>query len=324
MTPKHENTIRISKLKKRTSAPIAIFLTILIFMAAIFLSDDLSVFAKSGLLLSSNVIIPSVFPFLLLCDATMPYIQFESMKPVRFIFEKCFNISGCALSAFICGILCGFPIGAKLALSLYKCGKISKDECERLMAFSNNASPGYIISAIGIGMRGNLSDGLVLYFSTVISAIITGILVGIGKEKTNFSPNIYKQNYNFVESVKNSTLICLTICGFITTFSILSGLLYKAVNSEMILYFILPFLEIGNAATIISKSNYLLPVTSLILTAFSIGFSGLSVCAQTKSLISNEDVSFFRYVLIKLLQGLITVIVTLLIYKIINYIYIIG
>jgi hypothetical protein len=257
------------------------------------------------------VIIPSVFPFLILTDIVIPYIKFENIKPLKYAFEKVFKISGCGVSALLCGLLCGFPIGARLAFSLYKTERISRDECERLMAISNNASPGYVISALGIGIRGSLRDGIILYLATVISAIITGSCCSFGKKCGTANALSFRPDYDFVCSVKESIGVCLNICGFVTTFSIFTGLIRKAIKTEILLCIILPFMEIGNAGAFLQSAECLSSNASLMLTAFATTFSGISVLAQTRGCIeSSARISFTKYFLIKLLQGVISAVIT--------------
>lgn len=280
--------------------------TTLIFLTAIFFSDELADYVAAGLSISARVIIPSVFPFLLLTDLAMRYIRFERIGGIRRIFEKLFRINGAALPVFVCGILCGFPLGAKLALTMYENGKISKCECERLMVFANNASPGYVICAVGIGMRGNLKDGVLLYISAVLSSILTGILLGVNKDKSDISHFISWQKYSFTKSVTSAVGVCLNICGFVTVFSIAVGVVNELIKSEIIRMLIIPFMEIGNAALYLSDL-YVAPAwITLALTAFSTSFSGLCVCAQTLSLINEKkDISMAAYIPRKLLQGFI-------------------
>lgn len=284
----------------------SIAFTALIFLTAIFFSDELSDYVAAGLAISVRVIVPSVFPFLLLTDLTVRYIRFERIGGVRRIFERCFRINGAALPVFVCGILCGFPLGAKLAITMYENGKISKCECERLMAFANNASPGYVICAVGIGMRGSLGDGVLLYISAVISSILTGMLLGIKKDKSDSSHFISWQKYSFTHSVTSAVNVCLNISGFVTVFSIAVGVVSELIGSEIARMLIIPIMEIGNAALYLSDL-YVVPAwATLALTAFSTSFSGLCVCAQTLSLINEKtNISMAAYIPRKLLQGFI-------------------
>ena len=63
-----------------------------VFMTAIYLSDDLGGYVEDALLLSVKVIIPSVFPFLILTDLISPYLRFEAIGPLSRLFERTFKI----------------------------------------------------------------------------------------------------------------------------------------------------------------------------------------------------------------------------------------
>ena len=300
-----ERTARRKKgWRSAADAFVSVILTALIFVVAIYLSDELSEYVKEALLLSVKVIIPSVFPFLILTDVVARYIHLESLHHARLAFEKIFKINGSALSVYICGLLCGFPVGARLALSCYENGKISKDECERLMAFSNNASPGYVICAVGIGMRESVSDGVILYVSMILSSILTGFLFGIKRNYSVKADIISWQKYSFVNSIKSAAEICLNMTAFITAFGILSGILELFIKNETILTFLLSTLEIGNATLHLSDlCNFSFDI-SLVLSSFAISFSGLCVFCQTFSLVDSKDkISAKRYLAMKLVQG---------------------
>ena len=297
-----------------TALLVSVGFTAIIFLAAILLSDELAQYVAKGLSISARVIIPSIFPFLILSDLAVRYIHLERVGFLRRIFERTFRINGAALPVFVCGALCGFPIGAKLAIVMYDDGKISKCECERLIAFSNNASPGYVICAVGVGMLGNLHDGILLYAAMILSSIFTGIIIGANKHNSSNSIFIYEQNYSFAESVKSATGVCLHVAGFVTVFSIVTGAVDFLIDSEVVKSLVIPFLEIGNA-TVDLSDLYIYPrYITLTLIAFSISFSGLCVSAQVMSLIGKEsDISMRRYVPRKILQGCIAAIIILLI-----------
>lgn len=314
MTARNENSSKLPFLFKGWRKLTSPTLALLILLIALFLSDDLARHAVSGFNLALRVILPSIFPFLILTDIAIRFITFENNGSIRNLFERIFKVNKSATSVFICGILCGFPIGAKLALDMYDCGAISKDECERLMAFSNNPSPGYIIASIGINLRGSLADGIILYTATVISAILTGIIISKGKKASLSQLSVLSNNkFSFVDSVKRAALISLNICAFITTFSIFSGLFKSIAKSDTLLYIFSPFLELSNASTLLSKSP-LPSQISLLFIAFALGFNGLCVYAQTKSLVHiNLPLSSRHYLSYKLLQGCVSLIITFLI-----------
>ncbi len=295
------------------SLVLSVSFTAIIFFCAIFLSDELSGLVREGLLLSVNVILPSILPFLIITDLTVRFVRFERISALRGIFEKIFKVNGVAISAYLCGLLCGFPIGAKLALTLYENGNISKCECERLMIFANNASPAYVICAVGLGMRGSIVEGVILYLAVVLSSAAVGIIIGAKKEFSRNYEFISWQRYSFVESVKSSISISANVCGFVTVFAIISGAIRLVIGETALFPIVISLLEIGNSSLYLSDLHIFGDYYSLCLTAFSLAFSGLCVAAQAVSLIpAGSGISFRRYIPTKILQGVIAAVFALL------------
>lgn len=305
------------KFKSAKSILLSAILTAAVFMAAIYLSDDLGGYVEDALLLSVRVIIPSIFPFLLLTDVISPYLHFEVIKPLSSLFERVFKINGSAIPIFICGVLCGFPIGAKMAYDAYRRGALSRDECERLMAFTNNAGPSYIISAVGVSIRGSVKDGIILYISMILGSVATGMIVGIKKRKSELYELNIEQKRSFVDIVKSSAIISINVCAFISTFGIFVGLIKSVIKNDVISAIFISLLEIGNASIYLANEGGISPLLSLVMTSFAISFSGLSVICQTLSIQENEcRIDTRSYVTRKLIQGVISALLTLLIYLI--------
>lgn len=310
------NIYKIKKQEILSFIP-SILLTALIFLVALYLADDLSEYVKDGISLSINVIIPSVFPFLILSDILINYIHYDKVTRLRTFFERIFKINGAMISAYILGLLCGYPIGARMALTSYENGIIDKDECERLMSFSNNASPAYIICAVGGGLRGSIKEGALLYIITIISSTLSGILSRNGKKCCHFTAYIPEQKYNFFHSIRNSIQTSISIGGFITVFSVFFGLIETIIKNKVVLSLILPFLEISNACAFLSDLCIFPSSLTFSLSALAISFSGICVATQTLAIIPDGvKINTKRYFKIKLLQGLIAFILSYIIYSI--------
>ena len=278
---------------------------------SIIYAENIAESVRVGMALCAASIIPAVFPFMILSDAIAAYMSFEKSGFLKRLFEKLFKVNGAGLTALICGTLCGFPLGVKTATDLYKRGSISKDEAERLIGFANNTGPAFLIAGVGASMRGSVCDGVFLYLSTVISAVLVGVIFGANKQKSEFQRVNTKQNFDIVSSIKSSAINSLYVCAFIIFFSVVVGLIKIAISDEQILAVVLPFIEIGNAASHLSKS----PLTenlSLSLTGFSVAFSGISVHLQSFIFIKETDISVRLYVQMKLLQGLFSAILILI------------
>ena len=294
------------KCKNRSSNTIGAIIFIPLPFLLVFISKEIAAFVVEGLNLCANTIIASVFPFMIISDLISSYCRFKGASTVSRMFERVFKINGQAISGFICGCLCGFPVGVKVGVDLYKDGTISKSECERLIGFSNNAGPAFVIGGIGCLIRGSIQDGVVLYTTMIISAIVVGWIFGIGEKASKNVNYMENKPFNFAYTVKTASQNTLIICGFVTIFSVICGVVKMILKNDILYAAFIPLLEVGNAAKILGGTEFISRELSLILTAFAISFSGISVHMQSKSFLTTTDISMKKYYLMKLLEGLLS------------------
>jgi nucleoside recognition membrane protein YjiH len=82
-------------------------------------SDTVISYMNRGLLLCVRTVIPSLFPFMVLSEWMVAtgcgcLLGRLCEKPMR----RLFGISGAGACALVMGLICGFPIGTKTAVSL--------------------------------------------------------------------------------------------------------------------------------------------------------------------------------------------------------------
>lgn len=96
--------------------------------------------AKSGLLLWTNNVVPSLFPFFIATEL-LRYTNIIRLLGRYFnkLMRPIFNVPGEGTFAFIMGIISGYPTGAKIVVDLREKGFCTKPEAERLLAFTNNS-----------------------------------------------------------------------------------------------------------------------------------------------------------------------------------------
>ncbi len=281
---------------------------------SLYLSPAVSERIRGALSMCYFSIIPSVFPFMIISDIMLSYMHFERVGFIRSAFSKIFKINGYAISAFICGALCGFPIGVKIARDFYECGIISRDECERLIGFSNHASPAFVISAVGFGMRGSIADGVVLYVVSILSSVIISMLLTPKKQPQEFySPHDIKSDFSLTASVSHAASTTINVCGFICFFSALLGILSIFIDNDTIFAVIASFFEIGNSSKLISENELFSEQFSLALTGFAVTFSGFSVHLQAKSQLFGTDISMKKYYITKFLSAILSFVLCLVI-----------
>lgn len=291
-------------------------------LALIIRNSDVAIkYMSEGLRLCAVTVVPSLFPFMVLSDIIVSsgaanLIGKALRRPMRFLF----GVSGEGGCAVILGTLCGFPIGAKAAVSIYDSGRISRGELERLLTFSNNPSSAFIISAVGVSLFGSRDSGYLLYAATLISSALVGIGQNIlfgrkGKSRqAEFTEQTERSRRadtklsigDFTEAVTSSVFGILKVCAFVMFFTAFLGTLGSALNSitlpEQTNAILFGIFELTGG---MSQAAALPREQGMILAAFISGWSGFSVHFQIMSLCADRNISFKPYFLAKLIQGVI-------------------
>lgn len=316
---------------------ISIFL--LVFMVCLVLfSKSCMQAAKSALKLWANSIVPTFLPFFIatecLSKTNMPYFFSKIFNP---IMEPIFNVTGIGSFALIMGILSGYPVGAKIAVDLRTNNLCSKEECERLLSFTNNSGPLFIIGTCGISLFGSSLIGFLLFFTHILGTITVGFIFKFWKknaQKFSFKPasilenklqNITINNLGEIlgSSIKTSISSTLMIGGFIVLFSVIISILNNSgiVNiftiffSPLCSFFHIPdqissglftgLLEITNGINQIASIKLKNISVNIILTAFLLGNGGVSIFLQVLSITSKSDLSIKPYIYGKIIHGFI-------------------
>ncbi len=299
---------------KRRAAPLIFGLFSLLLFILMLISSEVAIeYMKKGLKLCVATVIPSLFPFMIVSELVASSGVGVSLskifaKPMRLLF----NVSEGGASTYILGALCGFPIGAKTAVSMYDRGLMTKAELERLLTFCNNPGSAFVISAVGVSLLGDESTGIMLYICVIISSLMIGFA---GKFLFRGEPVPYTKTAiryscdvkTITDAVQSSAVSMLGICAYVVFFSVLVGcigaiLSHFSVPCEIVAI-ISGFFEIssGMGAAVDVSNGYL----SIILCALFAGWSGLSVHFQIISVCSGRGINFKPYIIAKAAQGVI-------------------
>ena len=280
-------------------------------MLSFFLSDIISESVLDGFKFALNVILPTLFPFMIFSDIASRHLSFEKSRFFSCAFERTFKINRVGISAFLSGMVGGFPVGARNALMLCEDGKISKCECERLMSFANIPSPAYVVCAIGLTILSSFKLGIALYLSVVLSSVFTGIIIGKNKSFSSFTELNKRQKYSFVSSVKSSANAALNAVFFISFFFAISEFIRQLPIKSIFKALIISLIEITASVAYISDLCILSLRIRIAIIAFSLSFSGISVISQSLAISKKCDVSLQKIIIYKLLQGVISFIIIL-------------
>lgn len=300
---------------------------------------------KSGLNLWATSVVPSLFPFFVSTELLMhTNIVTHLGNLLNKYMKPLFNIRGEGSFAFIMGIISGYPVGAKIATNFRKNNICSKEECERLLSFTNNSGPLFIIGTVGILMFKNTTIGILLFITHILACITVGIIFRFWKSKNITTSNkTYNSSSNknktatfsnlgevLAESITSSISTILLIGGFVVIFSSVISILKASgilnissiiltpifnllhIDASFISPLLTGFLEITNGINSISNIACKKLSINIILTAFLLGFGGISVLLQVFSITSKTDLSIKPYIYGKLLHGLIAAFYTYL------------
>lgn len=156
--------------------------------------------AKNGLTLWAGHVIPSLFPFFIATEllnyTRLPYYL---GKLTNKLMNPLFNVPGEGSYAFIMGIISGYPVGAKIINKFVEEGTCTKSEAERMLAFTNNSGPLFIIGTVGISLFGDIKIGIILFITHILACLTVGILFGVTSRKKyekNHINNINNRNIN--------------------------------------------------------------------------------------------------------------------------------
>lgn len=109
--------------------------------------------AQSGLLLWFNVVLPTLSPFIICTQMVIALDAVELLiRPFYPAIRALFGLSPKGSYVLLCGLLCGYPLGARLCSQYLEGGSITKAEADYLLAICNHPSPmfllGYVCSQI--------------------------------------------------------------------------------------------------------------------------------------------------------------------------------
>lgn len=259
--------------------------------------------ARQGLSLCLETVLPSLFPFFVLsslCISTGAAAAFgRALEPVM---RPLFGLSGAGAGALALGLTGGYPVGARSVAELYRDGALSRQEAERLLAFCNNAGPGFVMGICGGAVFHSTRAGLYLYLTHVAAAVLTGILLRRKQplrlrtaEQRKRNPAPRRLAAAFPAAVRDSFAAAWSVCGYVVIFAVLLRFATAALPGAALLP---GLLELTNAVLSLTPDRQ-----GFVACAVLLGWGGLSVHAQTLSVLEDSGLSANTYFLGKITQA---------------------
>ncbi|MCI6885813.1 MAG: nucleoside recognition protein [Lachnospiraceae bacterium] len=285
--------------------------------------------AQDGLLLWFQIVLPTLSPFMIVTQliAASGGIRLL-MRPFSPFLRRLFGLSYPGGYVLLCGLLCGYPLGARLCADFAARGIISRNEARYLLAICNHPSPMFLLGYVQKQLPAPISPALLLAclylpvfpLSWLARAIyFRNVPSDTEKQSADHASDTIPDSAQNVRSTLEEILMstCDTmviIGGYIMIFSILSSWIgqmdFLPVRSQALLS---GLAEITTGIHQICRTwdaeQCLLPVIGIA------AFGGCSGIFQTRSVIAvskNAGLSIRHYVIWKAVHAFLSCVIMLL------------
>ena len=253
-------------------------------------SETVIASVKDGMNLCYNVVIPSLFVFMVICNIISNLNCCEMLAVPFMPYFRMININNRRIASYcIIAVLGGFATGGIMLDKIRSDFNCDKNTLDILSILMTGNSPSFVILAVGVHYLGSINLGVMIYLSITFSAFATAFIVSFIHTpncKYATKSNLVITN-NITVSIRNSVTAILNICGVvIITFS-LCKVLSLYTNNSFILLIISALTEVTSACEFICNSTYKnIYLLSLILSLFP-----ASAYLQFKSIGNNSTFS---------------------------------
>ena len=268
---------------------------------AVIYSDECSEGIGKGIGFCTGVLVPSLFIFMIL---TAFLIKSGGAALISRPFGWPARMMGLpreSMAAVLPAMIGGYPIGAGCAALLYEGGQLSESEAEKTAVIAVAAGPGFIMNYVGRSLLNSPQAGNILLISQIIAVLLTGIIAG---RLIPCSPPPRRREPvagtagAFVSSVRSAADATFAMCAMVVLFSAVIEVV-SAVADSGAADIISAFLEVTTGC------NRLSGHVPLYVTAFFIGFGGLSVHWQIFASLGKVRVRRWLFFLFRIIEGII-------------------
>ena len=309
--------------------------------------------AAEGLKVWWEIIFPSLLPFFVASELLMKlgFVHFIGVL-LEPIMRPIFNVPGSGGFVLVLGMVGGSPVNGLLISQLREKQLCTKTEGERLLCFTNFATPLFMISAVAVGMLGRPELGILIAGTHYLANFIIGISlrfyknneIGTGNrtEPVNSIKNAFVTMLQYQrkhrqtiakllnDAVASSILKLLNVGGFIILFAVIIrifshvGLIeFIASTVAMVLVplgfstEVMPSIASGLFETTIGSTMASQAMASelqkVMAIGFMLGWSGLSIHAQVGSMVAG-DIGLRLFIITRIIHAFLVAGLTWVLY----------
>lgn len=272
---------------------------------------------REGMLLSIATLIPSLFPFMVLCTFLTRTPAIEALsRPLAPLFFRLFHLPRVTAGPFLLSLAGGYPVGARMLRSLCDDGLLSPDDIGALLPSFVHGGPAFFISGVGIAMMGSSSAGLLLFTAQLLASLLTALLFrpkavpgGFRAARVGSYPPALAA---FVSAVRGAASALLTVSAFVILFGGItaalaaSGLTGRLAQGAGALFHMPPALfqalwrSVFEVSAGCRAAADLGGGAALVVASVACSFSGLCIMFQVAATFSGQSVRYGRLVLSRL------------------------
>lgn len=272
-----------------------------IMMAALIIDSPTALSgAAQGVQLCIHTVIPSLFPFFVVCNLIIGGLSRKKHK-ILAPLEQLLGIPNGAGDLVIMGLLGGYPIGAQCIAQRFRNKKISKEQAQRMLGFCCNAGPAFLFG-IGSTLFPEKWVCWILWAIHLFSAFLVSLL--IPKGATASCAGTVSKPLSVTQALQNAVRSMGLICGWIVFFRTIihfcnRWVLFLMPGNCQLLF--TGLLELTNGCCDLADISSL----GLRMQLFSLflGFGGFCVFLQTCSMLDGTGLSISSYFFGKLGQS---------------------
>lgn len=278
---------------------------------------------RRGLAVCASVMIPSLFPFLILSDfVARTQVGRMLERPLGGIARWVYRCPPELAPAILMSWIGGYPAGARVLAGMAERGVISDRDADAALTFCVNSGPAFLVAVVGVGVFRSAGWGLFLFGCQLAAGIVTGRLLCRRPLRVRAGGNgsCLPTAVGFVRAVTSATSGMLSICAFVLVFSALRQVLEEAGLLALLggwlsgitgglltvrgaVCFFSGLLEIGGGCAL---AQGLPPGQGALALPFLLSFSSCSVICQLAACFGERPVEIGLLLRARLLHGLLT------------------
>ncbi|RCX21367.1 sporulation integral membrane protein YlbJ [Fontibacillus phaseoli] len=299
-----------------------------------------------GLAIWWRIVFPALLPFLVLSEILLASGFAQGigvlLEPLT---RKVLGLPGSFGWVFPLGITAGFPASATAAANLYKQGKISSLEAEKMASVAHFSSPMLLVIVIGTGYMGLQELGFLLLAVHWISGLAAGMTLHLLTSGIRSRHKLETQQRNPLparslsrlrlaanqmeearaadgrgfgkllgDAVGSSVQTLMTVGGYMLIFAVVIHVLISALPGFIPSFSIAGLLEVHLGTYAVAQLSMPPAIVSALLGAV-LGWSGFCAFLQVRSILKPAGIGSRFFVVNRLIHGAYAYVITLLLWR---------